>query len=250
MIGIDVGSAGVRVVDVQTTRGGDRILKRYAHEALPGGAVRAGVVHDEDAVVRALKQAFRGAKIHGRRASLAATSAQAVVREISMPHLSPKERAGALPHLARDVLPIPIERAVLDFAPTSAPNESQVTGLLVGMPADVVSGLVSAVEKAGVAVESVDFAAFAALRSLPPAPIAAAACVTLDLGASPRRSSSNTAAHRSSCACSPAVETTSRLPCPSASVSRMPRPRSASATRASTPRETSPTCAATHCVRS
>jgi type IV pilus assembly protein PilM len=184
MIGIDVGSAGVRVVDVQTTRGGDRILKRYAHEALPGGAVRAGVVHDEDAVVRALKQAFRGAKIHGRRASLAATSAQAVVREISMPHLSPKERAGALPHLARDVLPIPIERAVLDFAPTSAPNESQVTGLLVGMPADVVSGLVSAVEKAGVAVESVDFAAFAALRSLPPAPIAAAACVTLDLGAS------------------------------------------------------------------
>jgi type IV pilus assembly protein PilM len=184
MIGIDVGSAGVRVVDVQTTRGGDRILKRYAHEALPGGAVRAGVVHDEDAVVRALKQAFRGAKIHGRRASLAATSAQAVVREISMPHLSPKERAGALPHLARDVLPIPIERAVLDFAPTSAPNESQVTGLLVGMPADVVSGLVSAVEKAGVAVESVDFAAFAALRSLPPAPIAAAACVTHDLGAS------------------------------------------------------------------
>src|SRR5690606_3362587 len=143
MIGIDVGSAGVRVVDVQTTRGGDRILKRYAHEALPGGAVRAGVVHDEDAVATAHKQAFRNARIHGRRAALAATSAQAVVREISMPRLSAKVREGARPHLARGVLPIPVERAVLDFAPTSGPDDGRVTGLLVGMPDDIVAGLVS-----------------------------------------------------------------------------------------------------------
>ncbi|WP_156760503.1 type IV pilus assembly protein PilM [Microbacterium karelineae] len=184
MIGIDVGASGVRVAEVVTRRAGGEVLRRHGQEALPHGAVRAGVVHDADAVAHAVRRALRTARVRSRRVALAATSSQAVVRATRIPVLTARERQGALPHIARDILPIPVERAVLDFAPTSAPVDGHVDGLLVGMPADDVAGLVAAVERAGASVGSVDFGAFAALRALPRTPNDAHASVTLDLGAS------------------------------------------------------------------
>lgn len=184
MIGIDIGASGVRVIDLRTKRDGTTQLRGYGQEALPHGAVRGGTVHDEGAVVRAIKAAMKNAKVRGRSVHLSAGSGQTVVRGIDVPDMGPKDLAGALPHLARDVIPIPVERAVLDFAPTEQALDGKVRGLLVGMPADAVTSVVLAVEKAGLSVASVDLGAFALLRGLPRTPADPTASVTIDMGGS------------------------------------------------------------------
>ena len=78
------------------------------------------------------------------------------------------ERAQALPYQARDVIPLPIDRAILDFIPVGDVDRSRntVQGLLIAAPREPVSVLVRAVEQAGLRVARVDLAAFAALRAV------------------------------------------------------------------------------------
>lgn len=185
MIGIDIGASSVRIVEVMSARSGPPTLRRFSMEGLPRGAVRAGVVHDARVVADAIARAARRAGIRRRaRVTITATSVHTVVRELEVPGLSDRDLAGALPHLARDVLPIPLERAVLDFAPTARTADGRITsGYLVALPSDDVTSMVVAVEDAGFVVDSVDLGAFALLRALADAS-GPDAVGTVDLGAS------------------------------------------------------------------
>jgi type IV pilus assembly protein PilM len=72
----------------------------------------------------------------------------------------------ALPFQVRDVLPMPVEQALLDFYPLEDPGKSDtVIGLLIAAPKEAVLDTVHAVERAGLHVSHVDLACFAALRA-------------------------------------------------------------------------------------
>jgi type IV pilus assembly protein PilM len=93
-----------------------------------------------------------------------------------------KERRQALPFLVRDVLPLPVEQAVLDFFPLGKPEPGEPQhGLLIAAPKEAVLDTVHAVENAGLHVERVDLSCFAALRAA--AHLANDTEALLDLGA-------------------------------------------------------------------
>lgn len=170
-IGLDLGATAVRatVLAPGTLDGRPSVTVHGAGEVpLPPGAVVNGVVSDGGAVTRALKELWQINKFECRSVILGITNQQVVVRDITLPNLSPDQLAMALPFQAREIVPIPLDQALLDFAPLGKPNTATdtVSGLLVAAPRAPVVAAVNAVERAGLKVARVDLSTFAVLRSI------------------------------------------------------------------------------------
>jgi len=164
-IGLDIGSSSIRAVEVR--RGKDEYnLTNFGQVPLPAGTVQAGVVQDPIAVTLALKQLWAACRFDTKKVMLGVTNPQLVVREMSVSNLPAKEMRKSLPFQVRDMLPLAVERSLLDFHLLEDPGENPtVRGLLIAMPKDAVMTTVQAVEKAGLHVVGVDLASFAVLRA-------------------------------------------------------------------------------------
>ncbi len=99
---------------------------------------------------------------------LGVANPQAVVRPLQIPNLSAAQRAKALPFQAREIIALPLDEVILDYAQVGAPDPvtGMVSGLLIATPRGPVLAAVDAVEKAGLKVARVDLASFGALRSI------------------------------------------------------------------------------------
>ena len=167
LTGLDIGSTSIRAVEVSRSKYRP-VIDNFGQVALPPGAVVAGVVTDDRAVTSALRQLWTVQKLKNKNVVLGITNQQVIVRELDVPNLSPRELKQALPYQVRDVLPIPIEQALLDFYPLETGGKSKgdsVHGLLIAAPKTAVLSAVHAVERAGLHVTKVDLASFAALRA-------------------------------------------------------------------------------------
>jgi type IV pilus assembly protein PilM len=164
-IGLDIGSMSIRAV--QTGGGKDgRTVLAAGQAMLPVGAVQAGTVHDDKAVTLALKHLWATAKFRGRDVVLGVTNPQVVVREMTVANLPDRELRPSLPFQVRDMLPLPVERSLLDFYRLEESADRQtVRGLLIAAPKEAVLTAVHAIERAGLHVARVDLASFALLRA-------------------------------------------------------------------------------------
>ncbi|HEX8627442.1 MAG TPA: type IV pilus assembly protein PilM [Catenuloplanes sp.] len=165
LIGLDIGAMSIRAVE--TRRGKDgQSLTAFGQAPLPAGAVQAGVITDDKAVTSVLKQLWAANTFRSRQVVLGVTNPQIVVREMSVSNLPPRELRASLPFQVRDVLPLPVEKSLLDFYPLEDPGtNTTVRGLLIAAPKDPVMTAVQAVQRAGLHVTRVDLASFALLRA-------------------------------------------------------------------------------------
>jgi type IV pilus assembly protein PilM len=164
-IGLDIGSSSIRAVEVRRTKD-EYSLINFGQFPLPAGTVSAGVVQEPATVTSALKQLWAASKFRTKRVTLGVTNPQLVVREMSIANLPANQRRQALPFQVKEQLPLPVEKALLDFYPLEQPGDNPtVRGLLIAMPKEAVVDLVHAVEKAGLHVTDVDLASFALLRA-------------------------------------------------------------------------------------
>lgn len=179
--GVDIGTTAIRAVETMMVRGRP-VLSGFAHAPLAPGMIVGGVVMDQDGVAAALKTLWAAAKFRTRDVVIGITHHQTIVREVSLPALDRRELEMALPFQIVDVLPFPVDKAVIDFHPFDDQADSGVRrGLLVAAPRDPVLQLVRTVEKARLRVTRVDLGILAVLRAAArPGPEAHA---LVDLGA-------------------------------------------------------------------
>ncbi|WP_067496504.1 type IV pilus assembly protein PilM [Actinoplanes sp. TFC3] len=164
-IGLDIGSSSIRAVEVRRAKD-EYSLTNFGQVPLPPGTVQGGILTDPVALTSALKQLWAACKFGTKHVMLGVTNPQLVVREMSVSNLPPKEMRKSLPFQVKDMLPLAVERSLLDFRPLEEPGTNPtVRGLLIAMPKDAVMDLVQAVEKAGLHVVNVDLASFALLRA-------------------------------------------------------------------------------------
>jgi type IV pilus assembly protein PilM len=164
-IGLDIGSSSIRAVEVRRAKD-EYSLTNFGQVPLPHGTVQGGILEDPLALTSALKQLWAACKFNTKRVMLGVTNPQLVVREVSVSNLPAKEMRKSLPFQVRDMLPLAVERSLLDFRPLEEPGDNPtVRGLLIAMPKDAVLALVQAVQKAGLHVVDVDLASFAMLRA-------------------------------------------------------------------------------------
>ncbi|MGW4942501.1 type IV pilus assembly protein PilM [Actinoplanes sp. NPDC004185] len=164
-IGLDIGSSSIRAVEVRRAKD-EYTLTNFGQVPLPPGTVQAGILTEPVAVTSALKQLWAACKFDTKQVLIGVTNPQLVVREMAVSNLPAKEMRKSLPFQVRDMLPLAVDRSLLDFRPLEEPGDSPtVRGLLIAMPKDAVMALVQAVEKAGLHVVNVDLASFALLRA-------------------------------------------------------------------------------------
>lgn len=185
-IGLDLGATAVRAAVLAVKhRGGDTVVeaRTVAGTDLPRGAVVDGAVVDPRAVGEAIDHLWKANRISCRNVILGVAGPQVVVRELQMPVLTASEQVKALPFMARELVAMPLDQVVLDFAPLGPPDpESGLRpGLLVACPRGPVLAAVAAVEAARLRVVRVDLASLALLRSSAGQHLAVEAVV--DLGA-------------------------------------------------------------------
>lgn len=170
-IGVDIGATSVRaaILSHGTTDGRPSVsVHGCGHVELPPGAVLNGVVCDQNAVTAALKQLWSKNHFECRNVILGITNQQTVVRDLPMPLLPHDQLVKALPYQAREVVPLPLDQALIDWLPLGEPDPAtgMVPGLLIATPRSPVLAAVQAIENAGLQVARVDLSSFAALRAI------------------------------------------------------------------------------------
>jgi type IV pilus assembly protein PilM len=170
-IGLDIGATAVRaaILAPGMLEGRPSVtVHGLAAVPLPPGAVVNGVVIEPAALTAALKQLWHENKFNCHHVILGIANQQVLVRDMQIPNLSPQQRAKALPYQAREIVALPMNQVVLDFAQLGDPDPAtnMVNGLLIATPRQPVVVAVEAVERAGLKVARVDLASFATLRSI------------------------------------------------------------------------------------
>jgi type IV pilus assembly protein PilM len=166
-IGLDIGSSAVRAAEVMID--GDRkVLRRFAQVGLPAGAVIEGEVRDREAVAAAIKRLWQHGRFSSKKVIVGLGSQRAMVRQVEMPPLPDSELRSALRLKIGEFLPIPVEQAVVDFAPLpgTGGETAERRLLLVAAQRDVISDELGAVDAAGLSAVAVDSSSLALLRAV------------------------------------------------------------------------------------
>ena len=168
-IGLDVGTAAVRAAEVSVSRG-VVTLERFGQVAVPVGSVAAGEVVDPPAVATAIRRLWREAGFSSKQVVVGVGNQRVVVRQADLPDMPVDELRSAITFQAQELIPIPVEDAILDFQVlqqyTGRDGEPLVRVLLAAAQRDMVAALLAAVTNAGLEAVKVDLVPFALLRSL------------------------------------------------------------------------------------
>lgn len=176
LIGLDIGTSAVRVAEVEL--GASPRLVTFGQLALPPGAVRDGEVADAAAVGAVIRRLWKELSLRrGVEVRVGLASPRVIVRTLEMPAMPPSELAGAVALGAADLIPIPVEEAVLDHVvleqlegipggPGEEPPPARVRILLAAAHRSVVDATVAAVRAGGLRVAAVDLVPLALVRAV------------------------------------------------------------------------------------
>jgi type IV pilus assembly protein PilM len=168
-VGLDIGTSGVRAAELSLGRGTPR-LEKFGQVAVPAGAVNDGEVIDVDLVAAALKKLWAEVKFSTKKVALGVANQRVVVRQADVPWMELTELRRALAYQVADLIPMPVEQAILDFHPLEEyVNDSgarMLRLLLVAASRDMIGSALAAVQKAGLHPTSVDLSSFAVIRAL------------------------------------------------------------------------------------
>ena len=126
LIGLDVGTNAVRVAELELSD--PPRLTSFGQVALPPGAMRDGEVVDPAAVTAAIERLWKELSLKKAPVRVGVASPRVLVRTVDLPTMSDDELAGALQFQAQDLIPIPLEDAVLDFQVLESLPTPEVVG--------------------------------------------------------------------------------------------------------------------------
>ena len=189
LVGLKIGAS--QLAAARVSNNGAAELLQVAREPLEPGIVIGGELREPEALAAALKKFFARNKLPRKNVRLGIASNRIGVRIFDVDGIEDeKQLDNAIRFRAHEVLPIPLEEAVLDYhilrEHVDADGNNSRRVLLVVAYRELVERYVSACRKAGLTLAGVDLEAFALLRALAPprAPDAAvdAALVAVSIG--------------------------------------------------------------------
>lgn len=172
LVGLDIGSSGLRAAEFST--GNRRLrLRKFAQLELAPGIVRAGTVVDPEALTAALSELWSIGKFRTKTVALGVANAGVLVRQMDLDWMAPGDFSKALRYQVEDALPMPVDDANLDYhllddfeadGEDGAPRRVARV-LLVAAAREMVDAFVGAADGAGLRAVSVDIVPFALVRS-------------------------------------------------------------------------------------
>jgi type IV pilus assembly protein PilM len=171
--GLDIGTFAVRAAELSLD--GERpTLTAFGQVALPPGAVVGGEVIDIEAVTEAIRRLWANGRFSTKKVRLGVSSQRVIVRQADLPAMSAEDLRSAIHFEAQDLIPIPIEDALIDFcvlgtdAPEAEDADPRMKVLLIAAQREMVMNHLACVQGAGLLVEAVDVIPLALFRAVPP----------------------------------------------------------------------------------
>lgn len=165
--GLEIGATQAVAAQARL-QGGQIVAERAAMRPLPSGLMRDGLVTDSDRLAAELKRLFAEHKFSTRvRVGLA--TPRTVLRVIDLPPLEDKDIRSALKVQAQERIPMPLERAVMDFHKVglvSTPEGQRLRVIVVATEREGVDQLLDTLRKAGLKPEGIDLSVFSVIRAL------------------------------------------------------------------------------------
>ena len=129
LIGLDIGSSSVKIVELSEPSVGSLRLERYAIEPLPRGAVVDGNIDKIDVVAEAVKRAWRRSATRIKNVAMALPASAVITKRIALPaNLREQELEVQVESEANQYIPFALDEVSLDF---------QVLGPIPNAPDDV-----------------------------------------------------------------------------------------------------------------
>jgi type IV pilus assembly protein PilM len=172
-VGLDIGSSAVRAAEIHQ-EGNRRILCRFSQVELERGAVVDGEVLKPEPVAAALRRLWEEAKFSTRRVIVGVSSQRVIVRPAEVAAMPAEEFRLALQFEAQELIPMPVDEAVLDFRildpeidTDAATGNKRMRILLAAAHREMIHGHLEALKLAGLEPEAVDLLPLALLRAVP-----------------------------------------------------------------------------------
>ncbi len=171
LVGLKIGAS--QIAAARVANNGSIELLEIVRAPLDPGIVVGGELRDPEALAVALRDFFHRYKLPKKSVRLGVANNRIGVRTFEIGGIDdPKQLENAIRFRAQEVLPIPLEEAVLDYqilSETARPDGSMSRRiLLVVAYRDLVDRYVGACRKAGINLVGIDLEAFALLRALAP----------------------------------------------------------------------------------
>lgn len=164
LIGLDISSSSVKLVELAEAGANQFRLERYAIEPLPRDAVTDGNIASLEAVAESIRRAWKRLGSSTRQVALALPAAAVITKRITLPAgLRELEMEIQVESEANQYIPFAIEEVNLDYqvlgpAPTDA---DEVEVLIAASRKEKVEDRVAAVEAAGLKAIVMDVESFA-----------------------------------------------------------------------------------------
>jgi type IV pilus assembly protein PilM len=163
VIGLDIGSSSVKLVELKEKKAGEYQLVRLGVEALSPEAIVDGSIMDSSLVVDAIQRLNEstGAKGAGYATSLSGHSV--IIKKIQLPAVPAEELAESIQWEAEQYIPFDINDVRLDYVVLAEgePGRDNMEVLLVAVKRDKVNDYVSVISQTGKQAVLVDVDAFA-----------------------------------------------------------------------------------------
>jgi type IV pilus assembly protein PilM len=164
MLGLDISSTAVKLVELADAGRGMLRIERYAIEALPREAMSDGNIANLDLVADALRRALKELGSRVRNVAMALPSSAVITKKIVVPAtLTGIELENQVESEANQVIPFSLDEVNLDFqvlgALPNSPTDNQV--LLAAARKEKVEDRVALAEAAGLKALVLDVEAYA-----------------------------------------------------------------------------------------
>ena len=165
--GLEIGATQAIVAQARLENG-QIVTERAAARALPHGLMSEGLVTAPDRLAAELRELFAE---HGfsKRVRVGLATPRTVLRVIDLPPLEEKDIRAALLMQAQERIPMPLDRAVMDFHTVGlvdTPDGRRLRVIVVVTEKEGVERLLDTLKLAGLKPEGIDLSIFAVIRAL------------------------------------------------------------------------------------
>ncbi len=162
LVGVDIGSSSIKVVQLKELRGGKYSLAKVAYQELPPQTVVDGHVMNTGAVVEALQKLFSDNKIKQKEVALGVSGQSVIIRKIPVPLMTPAELDEQITWEAEQHIPFDIKDVHVDYEVLRRrPEAGQMDLLLVAAKRDEINDYANIAKEAKLKPVIIDIDAFA-----------------------------------------------------------------------------------------
>jgi type IV pilus assembly protein PilM len=161
VVGLDIGSSAVKLVELKEKKGGTFQLVKLGIERLSPEAIVDGSIMDSSLVVETIQRLNTEQVVKNSNYATSLSGHSVIIKKITLPAMSPEELAESIQWEAEQYIPFDINDVNLDYVPLNSGGGDNIDVILVAVKKEKINDYTSVISQTGKMPVLVDVDAFA-----------------------------------------------------------------------------------------